>query len=276
MRSIAETQPHRGYLSRYMNPICTSRGKLFVMARTLSSTALRFHNLAVVLVSTRNPLNIGAGARAMSNFGFRDLRTVNPYELAFREAKSAVGGADVLASAKVCKNVAEAVADCSLVVGTTAARNRQLGHPLKSLPDGAPLIRQALRSGRVGLMFGSEKRGLSNEELSYCHWLLRVPTVETGPSMNLGQAVAVCLYEMSRASASTISGSRKSVANTTELERLASVLIDALRASGYAKAETKSFEKTARQLVRRFSLSSGDAHILLGMLRQMRWKMEKG
>ena len=79
--------------------------------------------LRVVLVATRNPLNIGAAARAMSNFGFSRLRVVNPYEVAFREARSAVGASAVLASAEQYKNVTEAVADCTLVVGTTA-----LGH----------------------------------------------------------------------------------------------------------------------------------------------------
>src|ERR1700677_375065 len=75
-------------------------------------------NLAVVLVSTRNPLNIGAAARAAANFGFRDFRLVDPYDMAFREAVSAVGGVHVLQSARVFATVAEAVADCSLVVGT--------------------------------------------------------------------------------------------------------------------------------------------------------------
>src|SRR6266404_7904189 len=78
-------------------------------------------NLRVVLVSSRNPLNIGAAARAMSNFGFSRLRVVNPYDRAFREARSAVGAAAaVLAGAEEYTNLAEAVADCTLVVGTTA------------------------------------------------------------------------------------------------------------------------------------------------------------
>ena len=241
-----------------------------------SARGVPFDRLAIVLVSTRNPLNIGAAARAMSNFAFSDLRTVNPFELAFREAKSAVGAANVLAGTRVYRSVGEAVTDSSLVVGTTAGRNRQLEHELKSLPEGVPLIRSGLRSGRVALLFGSEKRGLSNEDLSYCHWLMRVPTVESSPSMNLGQAVAVCLYELSRAATSNEHASHKSVANAAENERFASVLLDALRTSGYAKADTKFFEKNVRQLVRRFSLSSDDAHTVLGMLRQMRWKMDKG
>src|SRR6202007_2074174 len=92
-------------------------------------------NLRVVLVSTRNPLNIGAAARAMSNFGFTHLRVVNPYEVAFREARSAVGAAEILASAESHASVAEAVADCGLVMGTTAVGRRELQHPLLRLQD---------------------------------------------------------------------------------------------------------------------------------------------
>src|SRR5215472_19244706 len=92
-----------------------------------------YGQLAVVLVSTRNPLNIGAVARAMSNFGFSDLRVVNPYDLAFREARSAVGAAPLLAAARSFPSVAEAVADCTLVVGTTSVGHRELQHPLRRL-----------------------------------------------------------------------------------------------------------------------------------------------
>ena len=93
--------------------------------------------LRVVLVSTRNPLNIGAAARAMSNFGLRRLRVVNPYAVAFRRARSAVGASDVLTDAEEFKSVADAVADCTLVVGTTAVRTRDLQHPLRRLEYGA-------------------------------------------------------------------------------------------------------------------------------------------
>src|SRR3984957_8946451 len=132
--------------------------------------------LCVVLVATRNPLNIGAAARAMSNFGFRRLRVVRPYEPAFREARSAVGASGLLAKAGEFKTVADAVADCSLVVGTTAVGQRTLQHDLRRLEDGASLIRKRLKSNRVALLFGSEKTGLSNEDLSHCHWLIGIPT----------------------------------------------------------------------------------------------------
>src|SRR5262245_18522396 len=135
-------------------------------------------NLRVVLVSTRNPLNMGASARAMANFGFARLRCVNPYDLAFREARSAVGAAPLLRAAEDFKSVAEAVADCRLVVGTTSVGHRELQHPIRRLEYGARMIRRGLATAPVALLFGSEKFGLSNDDLSHCHWLMRIPTVD--------------------------------------------------------------------------------------------------
>src|SRR5204862_4320747 len=184
--------------------------------------------LAVVLVSTRNPLNIGAAARAMANFGFADLRVVNPYDVAFREARSAVGAAPLLATAREFKSVADAVADCTLVVGTTSLGHRGLQHPLRRLEYAARLIKPAMASTQVGLLFGSEKFGLTNEELAHCQWLLRVSTATSDLSMNLGQAVAVCLYELSRdARAARAKPARIKPAKAADVEQITLLLLDA-------------------------------------------------
>lgn len=237
--------------------------------------------LRVVLVNTRNPLNIGAAARAMSNFGFLHLRVVNPFELAFREARSAVGAAPLLAQAEEFKSLAEAVADCSLVVGTSALSRRDPQHRVHGLQEGAQLIRKRLATGRVALLFGSEKRGLSNQDLSYCHWLLRIPTREEHRSMNLGQAVAVCLYELARTPKASLNAKRLPIATAGDLERLTSLLLESLQASGYVKksqGHSKSHsaappEEKIRRFIRRMNLSAEDAEGLLGMLRQILWKL---
>ena len=237
-----------------------------------------FDHLRVVLVATRNPLNLGAAARAMSNFGFAHLRVVNPYELAFREARSAVGAAAVLASAEEYKSVAEAVADCTLVVGTTAVRHRELQHPLRRLEYGARLIRKELasREGRVALLFGSEKVGLSRQELSHCHWLMRIPTREGHISMNLGQAVAVCLYELIRDTKAARASEKPQRATAGEAERITAVLLDALNASGYVKPRAAAAtEEKLRRLIGRLKLQANDAEVLLGMLRQIVWKLRQ-
>jgi TrmH family RNA methyltransferase len=236
-----------------------------------------FDRLRVVLVDARNPLNIGAAARAMSNFGFRHLRVVNPYDVAFEGARSAVGAAAVLASAEKYETVAEAVADCSLVVGTTAIGHRDLQHSLQRLETGAPIIRAHLATGPCALVFGSEKFGLSNKDMSHCHWLMHIPTREEHFSMNLGQAVAVCLYELIRDPNALAKPEQGSPASAAEVERITETLFVALRASGYPKLNSSdSFEGAVRRLVRRLRLQTGDAEFLLGMLRQMVWKMKTG
>jgi tRNA/rRNA methyltransferase len=227
----------------------------------------------VVLVSTRNPLNIGAAARAMSNFGVTRLRVVNPYDVAFREARSAVGASPILASAEESSSVADAVADCILVIGTTAAHNRELQHPIHRLQEAAPLIRAELNTGNVALLFGSEKRGLSNDDLSHCHCLLHIATRDEHLSMNLGQAVAVCLYELARET-QTAAAPATTRAFSGELERLTSALIESLRVSGYLEGSSgPATDEKVRRLILRLNLSPEDADLLLGMLRKMLWKM---
>jgi TrmH family RNA methyltransferase len=231
--------------------------------------------LSVVLVSTRNPLNIGAAARAMANFGLKDLRVVNPYEVAFQEAVSAVGGAHVLKSARVFDTVAAAVADCSLVVGTTAAQKRELQQPIERIEVGMQGIRE--HAGRVGLLFGSEKFGLSNDDLSYCHSLIRIPTDPHTPSMNLGQAVAVCLYELKRGEGVRPRGSRMDAAvEGVDAEQLTRMLLEVLEKSGYTNRITAvSTEQKIRRWVRRMRLTRRDVPLLLGILRQVLWKFEE-
>jgi TrmH family RNA methyltransferase len=230
--------------------------------------------LYVVLVATRNPLNIGAVARAMSNFGFLRLRVVNPYEVAWREARSAVGAAELLAQAEEFKTVADAISDCTLVVGTTAATNRELHHPLRTLAEAGRLLRPKLATRNVAVLFGSEKRGLSAVDLDHCHWLLRIPTRPEHASMNLGQAVAICLYELVRDAKPALKSENGTTATAGELERLKSVLIEALTSSGYIKARTAAAtEAKVRRLIRRMNLQADDAELLLGMLRKVVWRL---
>lgn len=244
-------------------------------------------NLQIVLVATRNPLNIGAAARAMSNFGFSSLRVVNPYEAAWREAKSAVGTSRLLAKAAEFPSVAEAVADCTIVVGTTAVRNRNLHHPVRRLDEAVRVIRRTIANGeRVALLFGSEKRGLTNEDFSHCDWLLRIPTREENISMNLGQAVAVCLYELARTSARRRTPKMIRVARRDErdearaaaadVERIREALFDAMRLSGYlTRHPTADAEERLRRLVRRMNLPSSDVPAWLSILRQIARKLER-
>jgi TrmH family RNA methyltransferase len=233
------------------------------------------NRLRVVLVAPRNPLNIGAAARAISNFGFSDLRLVNPYQVAFREARSAVKSQHVLRDAREYAELAEAVADCALVVGTTSRGPRVLEHPLRRLELGGKLIAKRLATAPVALLFGSEKFGLSNDDLSHCHWLMRIPTREEHGSMNLGQAVAVCLYEIARQpSAARVAAGLENPADAERLERLTVRLEEVLALSGYVHGEGGGSSRLKiRRLIRRMKLGAHDAEVWLGMLRQIRWKL---
>jgi TrmH family RNA methyltransferase len=240
----------------------------------------------VVLVATRNPLNIGAVARAMSNFGFFRLYLVNPYEPSFVEARSAVGAAELLKNAKVFPTVGEAVADCTLVVGTTAVGSREIRQPLKFLEEGARAIHKSLRPSKsansrkkseVAILFGSEKFGLSNEDLSHCNWLLRIPTRDEHRSMNLGQAVAICLYELARDPKRVAPVSGTNPATSGDIDRVADLLLHALEMSGSMDSRSAAtVGQKLRRLMRRHALTAEDAKFWLGMFGQITYKLKQG
>ncbi len=209
----------------------------------------------------------------MSNFGFTALRLVNPYNVAFSEARSAVGASAVIKAAKEYPDLASAIADCTLVVGTTAVGHRELHHPLRRLEYGARLIRRA--EGPVALLFGSEKFGLTNEDISRCHWLMHIPTRDEHRTMNLGQSVALCLYELARdprAARRTPQPVRPAPA--AELDRITDMLLDIARESGYVNPRTAaSTEEKIRRLVRRLNIPERDAAVWFGIFRQILWKL---
>ncbi|MGA8041670.1 MAG: RNA methyltransferase, partial [Terracidiphilus sp.] len=160
-------------------------------------TTAQRDRIHVVLVRPRNPLNIGAVARAMANFGFTRLTVVAPYEPHWREAQSAIGAEELLQRAIVSATLAEAVGQCTLVLGTGTLTQRKPDQPVVPLPTLAPHVDNALTANdQIALVLGPEKHGLTRDDLSLCHLLVEIPTDARQPSMNLGQAAAVCLYEL--------------------------------------------------------------------------------
>ncbi len=245
--------------------------------------------VVVVLVRARNPANIGAVARAMHDLGFSQLRVVNEFAVPFQAAKSAVDASSVLESAQELASVAQAVSDCTLVLGTTAVGERALQHPLHVLDEAAGIIAGALASdpeARVALLFGSEKTGLSNDELSHCHALVTIPMNAAAGrhlSMNLGQAVAVCLYAVGQhqaapaAAAAPAHTTSERSAGAGELERLTTLLREALDVSGYSRRHpANARDANVRRLVRRMGLAASDAPVWTGILRQMLHAMKPG
>ena len=129
----------------------------------------------------------------MKNFGLNDLTVVSPYPPVWEEVVSAVGALDLLRQARLTETIAAALADRTLVIGTldpTRVEFRQAVETPRQLFAQPGMARE-----RVALVFGPEKHGLTNEDLSHCHRWMSIPTLPDCPSMNLGQAVAICCYE---------------------------------------------------------------------------------
>jgi TrmH family RNA methyltransferase len=238
----------------------------------------------VVLVGARNPQNIGAAARAMQDFGFTDLRFVNDYTAAFDAAqleatKSAVGAADVMRNARAFATVAEAIADCGLVVGTTAIGERTLTQKILPLSEAAPSLLTPLQDSRVALLFGSEKTGLTNDQLSHCAWLTTIPMFapEQGRhlSMNLGQSVAVCLYELSRGGfegTKDIPSHYATPPTAEDRERLTQLLLDVMHVTEYTRRfPANAQEPLVRALVQSLGSDHAEAETWMGILRQILW-----
>jgi tRNA C32,U32 (ribose-2'-O)-methylase TrmJ len=272
--------------------------------------------LTIVLVGARNPANIGAAARALHDFGFSDLRIANdfapPLEAAQLEAaqsasKSAVSAQHILATARRYDTLFEAISDCTFIVGTTAIGERELTQPIVPLQQAAPLILEALQQGalqpalslskdpasetwdeaatlqskaaepRVALLFGSEKTGLTNDQLSHCSLLTTIPLFSPDDtrhlSMNLGQSVAVCLYELTR---SGFEGSRdlptlhEAPATEQDRERLTELLLDVMQSTGYSRRYPhNSSSSFVRRLVQQLGRTHREAMTWMGILRQV-------
>jgi TrmH family RNA methyltransferase len=244
----------------------------------------------VVLVSPRNPLNIGAAARAMANFGFSHLSIVAPFAQNWMEAKSAVGAPGLLREAKVYETLAEAVAHCTLVLGTGSLDRRRPVQAILNLPEAATQIQTTLAESsphpsRIALVFGSEKHGLTSDDLSWCHALIAIETCEAQPSMNLGQAVAVCLYEISRTPATPIEGSSasenpphpESRPDTEQLDRLAALVEETMEAVNYSTRGMRSANGEAlRVLLRRLMPNEPDLRRMMGLFRRILWQLGRG
>jgi tRNA/rRNA methyltransferase len=254
---------------------------------------LQRERIGVVLVSPRNPLNIGAVARAMANFGFSRLSVVSPYEPHWREARSAVGAPQLLAAAQQTTSLSESVRDSTLVLGTGTLTQRKAEQPVVRLDELAPLIERELHDGgQIAVVFGPEKHGLTREDLSNCHVLVEIPTDVHQPSMNLGQAAAVCLYELATRiglstavsgtaedrinrvapDAKTALGRKASEAAPTSgnLDILAGLIEEVMVAAKYSpQTMQEANQLDLRLMLRRLHLNAADSRRALGLFRRI-------
>ena len=231
---------------------------------------------AFVLYRPQSAGNIGAAARALKNMGFDDFRLVGLGPLNDREAvKMAVHADDILANATVYPDLAAAIADCSIAVGTTSRRG---GYRSRSTPLRPAAVELDALAGtnKIAIVFGREDRGLTNRELKLCHRLVTIPTAPEYPSLNLAQAVMVVAYElmMAATAASETARTPEFVAASISdpmLERFAEALV----AIGFIPDDNPEHIMLAiREIFGRSGLTAREVEILNGMARQIRWVAE--
>jgi TrmH family RNA methyltransferase len=230
----------------------------------------------IVLVRPRNPNNIGAVARAMKNFGLTDLCIVSPYPPVWDEVISAVNAADLLNRAGIVQSLDEAIADCNLAVGTTDPTRVEKRRVIYTPVDLSVELRKA--DYRLALIFGSEKHGLTREDLSRCHRVMSIPTRSDCPSMNLGQAVAVCCYELMREEASNtaLPLEEAGAATAGAIDAALKLSIDVLQRIDYVvPGREGDLTLKIRKLLLRLNLTGDDVGVLCGVLNRIKRGLEK-
>jgi len=223
-----------------------------------------------VLVRPRDPNNIGAAARAMANFGLRDLAVVEPFAPVWREARSAVGAEGLLRRARA-GSLEQSLRGTALVLGTCGG-SRRLRRPVVPLPGLSRFVRRRLPvGGRLAVLFGNEKTGLTGAQLEHCHALVRVPTAAAVPSMNLGQAVALVAYELARRPGDQkVAEPQLSAAPAEQLEALLREFVRAFAACGYMQGVPEASQaRRVREALKRMSPCRKDAGLLLAVLRRV-------
>jgi TrmH family RNA methyltransferase len=224
--------------------------------------------IRIVLVEPSHPGNIGAVARAMKNMGLDELVLVSPREFPHSEATARAAGADdVLARARVVATVREAVAGCGLVTATTS-RERDQYFRVADVSDAAVRIVREARLAPAAVLFGSERAGLTNEQLESAHLLIRIPASEAYPSLNLAMAVQIVAYELLRASTRPGPGSGRALADPLEMQRLYEHLAQVLEEIDF-RDRTQSgthLMTRIRRFLQRAELESNEVNILRGIL----------
>jgi TrmH family RNA methyltransferase len=226
--------------------------------------------ISIVLVEPSHPGNIGAVARAMKNMGLERLVLVNPRQFPHGEAVARASGADdILAAARVVATIAEAVAGCGFVVATTS-RERDQYFRVADVREAAERVLAESRRGPAAILFGSERAGLTNEQLEAAHLLIRIPASEVYPSLNLAMAVQIVAYELFRARGVRIEPAPAAgpLADPEEMERLFAHLAQVLEEIDFRDRTQGGTHLMARlrRLFQRAALDRNEVNILRGIL----------
>lgn len=226
--------------------------------------------IRIVLVEPSHPGNIGAAARAMKNMGLEQLVLVNPRQFPHGEATARASGADdVLTGARVVGTLAEALAGCGFIAATTSRTRDQYFRVADVREAAERLLLESLR-GPTAVLFGSERAGLTNEQLEAAHLLIRIPASEAYPSLNLAMAVQIIAYELFRARGVRIETAPAAgpLADPVEMERLYEHLGQVLEEVDFRDRTQGGTHLMARlrRLFQRAALDRNEVNILRGIL----------
>jgi tRNA/rRNA methyltransferase len=238
-------------------------------------------NCRVVLVRPEIAANIGATARAMRNFGLRDLVLIAPvaHPTSDEARRVSTHGEAILDNCRNVGDLAEAVADCVFVAATSAKTGGLYRNEARDTPEQVmPRLVASLTSGPAALVFGPEPSGLTNEEISRCHALIRLPADAEFPVLNLAQSVVICLYELRRHW--MIAGGEddpvESAASYAEQEQMFEHLRRALERIHFLYGEkADSLMHAVRRLVGKAQPTAMELKLLHGLARQMEWIVEQ-
>jgi tRNA/rRNA methyltransferase len=234
--------------------------------------------IRIVLVRPRGSANVGAVARSMKNMGMRQLTIVGPVPRRRGAETMAVHARDVLDDAREVKSLAEAVADCHLVIGTTG-RDGLYEAGARDPAGLAPLAIERARGGPVALVFGPEDHGLSKQDLKYCQRLITIDTSSAYTSMNLSHAVVLCCYELRRCALQSEAPREgaQPLAPAGDVNFMFERLQTALLRVGFLRPENPDHIMYAlRRVLGRAALEPHDVRIFLGIARQVRWYARDG
>jgi tRNA/rRNA methyltransferase len=234
-------------------------------------------NISVVLVETLQPGNLGSAARAMKNMGLRRLKLVNPRRPLDEESrKMAVGAFDLVEEAEVFDTLQSAIAGEGLVVGTTSARGRSRKVRLYTPKEIAPTLRDFAVSQKVSIVFGPERRGLNDEELSYCQYLVNIPSSPDFPTLNLAQAVLILAYEVSTVQAGTPQPRPKLAAESERSQMFQHMEQTLIRIGFLSRSNPGHIMRAIRRFLGRAELTERDVQIIRGIMSQMDWFSKEG
>lgn len=234
-------------------------------------------NIRIVLVNPIYGGNVGSVCRAMANMGLSDLALVTPMNLNMEEARRmACHATDILESRTEFATLAEAVADCGSVMGTTARGGLYRQHA-KTPREWAPKAVEVAKTGKVAMLFGREDNGLSNEELAICTQIIQIPTTDEFKSLNVAQAVLVCCYEIFLATGTYEPLMEKSPEASSEVrERMFEMWRETLLEIGFMKDDKADhMMQGVRRIFSRGTLTVDDVRILMGIIKQTRWAAGK-